>query len=469
VNSIKQRLVLTRLGLSIALAAGLSCASQPRPELATPAQRAAATERTFTAVLFPYIPDSGRDGFATLIATLETWFEADNPEIDLQITIDPSMDLYDSATLATLLGTGQGSFDMVEVDTLLLGDLVSRSEVQPLPFPIDGFGLLPTAVVAATVGSTVYAVPTYLCGNYIYSWDEGIRGVHGGQALVDFLTGNPNPGATALVGNFAGSWTLPSLYVDAWADTHTNEASQVATSYDLPLDPATMSDFQPVVDLCGTDGGPCLDGTYKDNTLPETAFAHDEANGFIGFSERLYYILEERGGNVALPSVISAPIGADSNPVMFVDGLVLNRVCTGQCAADAASFSGFMSSLRVRTMIAFSDDVSPQTFPRYLLQALASFYTTSPGSENLVYQQLYPFVQASVAFPNQRFPEARLELNPALQEALGVGMAKAAELLLGRPGGGHEIRRAAGQSRSTPPAPSSRAARAAASRAMGTR
>jgi hypothetical protein len=43
VNSIKQRLVLTRLGLSIALAAGLSCASQPRPELATPAQRAAAT------------------------------------------------------------------------------------------------------------------------------------------------------------------------------------------------------------------------------------------------------------------------------------------------------------------------------------------------------------------------------------------------------------------------------------------
>ena len=52
-------------------------------------------------------------------------------------------------------------------------------------------------------------------------------------------------------------------------------------------------------------------------------------------------------------------------------------------------------------MIAFSADVSPKTFPRYLLQALLSFYTTVPGSENLIYRQLVPYVALAPAIPNQ--------------------------------------------------------------------
>lgn len=417
----------------------LGCASRPGPRPTAAAETAALAERTFSAVLFPYIPDSGGDSFASLIATLESWFEAANPEIDLEITIDPNMDLYSFSTLATLLGTGAGSVNMVEIDTLLLGDLVAQSIVQPLPFPVDGLGLLPTALAAAEVDSTSYGVPTYLCGNYIYSWDAGIGGVDSGQGLIDFLTQHPDPGATPLIGNFEGSWTLPSLYVDAWADSHTNDPTQVATAYDLPLDQPTMDIFSLVVDLCGVNGGPCLDGTYADNTVAETLFAQNQANGFVGFSERLFYILQARGGDVNLPFVISAPLGVGSNPVMFVDALVLNPVCTGQCATDAETFSNFMSSLQVRVLIAFSDDVSPKTFPRYLLQALASFYTTAPGSQNLVYQQLAPFVLASQAFPNQGFPEARLQLNPALEGALGAGEARAVASSGGESGVGVEL------------------------------
>lgn len=421
-----------------------SCASRPEgaPRPATAAAAEAAGGRTFTAVLFPYIPDSGHDGFASLIATLESWFEAANPDIDLQITMDPNMDLYDPATLATLLGSGPGSFNMVELDTLLLGDLVAQNQVQPLPFGVGNLGLLPTAVAAAQVGGTVYGVSTYLCGNYIYSWDSGISGVDTGQGLIDFLTQHPDPAATALIGNFDGSWTLPSLYVDAWADTHSNDPAQVAAAYNLPLDNPTMSIFTPVVDLCGDSGGPCLAGTYKDNTAAETLFAHDQANGFVGYSERLYFILEARGGNIALPSVISAPLGVDSHPVIFVDALVLNPACTGQCAADAETFSTFMSSLQVRNLIAFSGDVSPTTFPRYLLQALASFYTSPPGNQNLIYQQLYPFVQQAQALPNQGFPQARLQLNPALEQALTGGAATEREPLVGRRIHGVEIRHA---------------------------
>ena len=431
------------LALLLAVVGSLACADRIQPpRVLTATETAAAGERPFAAVLFPYIPDSGGDDFSTLISTLEGWFEAANTEIDLELTMDPNMDLYDFSTLATLLGDGPDSTNMVEIDTLLLGELVSQGLVQPLPFLVGDFGLLATAIAAAEVNSTTYAVPTYLCGNYIYSWDSSVAGVGTGQELVDFLNQHPDPTATALTGNFKGSWTLPSFYVDAWADTHSNDPRQVATSYDLPLDQDTMSIFPAVVDLCGSDGGLCLSGAYKDNTGAETLFAQDKANGFVGYSERLFYILEARGGNVALPWVISAPMGVDSNPVMFVDGLVLNPNCTGQCASDAATFSAFMSSLDVRNLIAFSEDVSPRTFPRYLLQALESFYTSAPANQNLIYQQLLPFVQASQALPNEGFPQARLALDPALEAALADVEVQAAESHLGKLVGGVEIRRA---------------------------
>lgn len=423
-----------------------NCGPAPGARTAVITEASVDGERTLTAVLFPYIPDSADDNFTSLISTLESWFEAAHPEIDLQITIDPNMNLYDlkpGGTVNTLLGTGSGSANVVELDTVLLGDLVQLGWVDPLPFSIDDLDLFPASVASATVNSQVYGVPTYLCGNYVYSWAEGIENVDTGQGLIDFLSQSPDPSATALVGNFKGSWTLPSLYVDAWADTHTNDPSQVAQAYDLPLDSSTMNIFTPVVDLCGSQGGPCLTGSYKDNTHAETLFAQNEANGFVGYSERLFYILQARDGNVALPSVISAPLGVDSHPVMFVDALMTNPHCTGQCATDAETFSRFMSTLKVRNLIAFSQDAPPLTFPRYLLQALVPFYTTSMGSENLIYRQIYPILQIDLQYPNQGLPQKR----PALNEALLATLTGSAELrdvasAVGQDVGGVRIRHA---------------------------
>jgi len=431
-SSRNRREVAAGLAAILVVLGASSCARAPKPRTAATAPEGA---RVLTAVLFPYIPDSAGDEFDSFKAILKDRFEETHPDIDLRITIDPDMNLYDltpGGTVATLLGTGPGSVNVVELDTILLGDLVENQWVQPLPFSIGDLDLFPVAVSSATVSSTVYGVPTYLCGNYIYSWDEGIRNVDSGQDLIDFLTQHPDPSATALVGNFKGRWTLPGLYVDAWADTYSNDPGQVAQSYQLPLDETTMGTFSSVVDLCGPQGGPCLDGTYKDKTTAETLFAQNKANGYVGYSERLYYILQARGGNVALPWVISAPLGVGTHPVMFVDALMMNPACTGQCAVDAEAFSRFMSSLEVRNLIAFSEDAPPLTFPRYLLQALETFYSSPPGSDNLIYQQILPILEMDLEYPNQGFPEAREELNPALTEALtGSTMASEVEAPVG--------------------------------------
>lgn len=177
--------------------------------------------RPLKAVLFPYIPDSADDQFASLIRTLEKGFEELHPDVDLALVMEPQMDLYDlsqGGTLDQLLGDGSDAAQVVEVDTLLLGQLVTKGWVQPVS--MNNPGVLPGAWQAAAVGGAVYGVPTYLCTNVVYSQDEGLSAASDGESLLAFLRGLA-PGKTPLVSNYAGSWTLPGAYLDAWADTHT--------------------------------------------------------------------------------------------------------------------------------------------------------------------------------------------------------------------------------------------------------
>jgi thiamine pyridinylase len=371
--------------------------------------------RPLKAVLFPYIPDSAGDHFASLTQTLEKNFEQSHPGIDLTLVIDLNVDSYDSGTLNTLLGSGGDGAQVVEVDTLLLGDLVSSHLVQPVS--MDNPGVLPTAWQAVTVGGTAYGVPTYLCSNVIYAPSKDITSAGDGQALLKTLR-DIAPGRTPLASNYVGSWTLSGLYLDAWADTHS--AAEVSSAYTAPVDPATMAVFGPIVNSCASAGSaknPCLDGTYKDNDEAENAYAAQTANGYMGYTESLFAIRKAQPSR-PLPTVISAPLGTGTHPMMFVDALVFNASCTGQCLQDAQAFAAYMSSLPVRSLIAFSQDTPAQTFPRYLLQARQDFYQASPASTDPMYQQYWPIVQAARPYPNQGFPSSRKALESAVKKAL---------------------------------------------------
>lgn len=186
-----------------------------------------------------------------------------------------------------------------------------------------------------------------------------------------------------------------------------------------------MGTFEPLVFSCEANEShnPCLDGTYKDNTAAETSFANGGANGFVGYSERLFFILSANSSQPNL-SVASAPMDAGNQPVMFVDALVFNPACTGSCLQDAQSFATFMSTLEVRNLIAFSQDAPPGTFPRYLLQANGSFYSSQPAASDPIYQGLWVnHVSLAQPYPNQGFPEARGALNETLLARLKLDAA----------------------------------------------
>ncbi|RKH74770.1 extracellular solute-binding protein [Corallococcus aberystwythensis] len=374
-------------------------------------------KRPLKAVLFPYIPDSAGDGFASLEQRLEADFERAHPDIDLDVVFDANLDVYDldeGGTLNQLLGTDASAAQVVEVDTLVLGSLAEKGWIQPVA--LEAGVAHPAAEEAVRISGQSYGVPTYLCTKVIYSRTPNIRSATDSTSLARILR-EAAPGKRPLVANFDGSWTLPASYLDAWLDTHPGDA--LASAISLPLDSPTVGAFAEVVDSCSIEAGvnPCLDGSYADNTVAEEAFATGQANGFMGYTERLFYILQAQP-SMPLPEVISVPLGAGSAPAVFVDALVLNKNCAGTCAEDARAFTSFMQAPETRSLIAFSKDAPDGTRPRYLLQANRAFYQQEPARSDPMYQQYEPILSGARPYPNQRFPENRKALQAALLEDL---------------------------------------------------
>ncbi|WP_426731731.1 hypothetical protein [Myxococcus faecalis] len=386
-----------------------ACSESPDPTPMPP--------RPMKAVLFPYIPDTVGDDFASLAARLEADFEREHSDIDLDIVFDANLDVYDldeGGTLNQLLGSGPAAAQVVEVDTLILGSLVSKGWIQPVT-PAAGT-VHPAAEEAVRISGTSYGMPTYLCTYVVYSHSTNIRSATNGATLVDILR-EVSPGKRPLAANFDGSWTLPSSYIDAWGDTHPADALPGALA--LPLDATTLAPFETVVDSCAMEPGvnPCLDGTYADNTAAEEAFASEQANGFMGYTERLVPILKARPG-MALPDVVSVPLGGGSAPTVFVDALVVNAGCTGTCAQDAKALTTFLGSTEVRGLIAFSGEGPQGTLPRYLLQANRAFYQQEPARSDPMYRKFEPLIHGARPFPSQGFPENRKAMQAALLDAL---------------------------------------------------
>lgn len=416
------------LALPLCLAVGCGSATPGDAPPATPGAPQGSTSgpRPIKLVLFPYIPDAAGDNFQGLIDKLESGFEQAHPDIDLRIEIDPNMDFYDlepSGTLHRLLGSGDDAAQIVEIDTLLLGSLIAHKWVQPTGMkPADAF---PAAQQAVSVDDVPYGIPTYLCTNVLYARSNAVQKVKNGVELMDALA-KIDPKAAPIAGDFEGSWTLPSMYVDAWADT--NGTAKLASAYSPTLDPRTMTDLRAVVHGCEVSGkNPCMDKTYKDNTEAEKAYALGSANSFFGYTERLHYIRAAKADE-PLPSIISAPMGDGTHPIILVDALVFNPGCTGACLVDNQTVAAYMDSVPVRALIAFSQDAPPGAIPRYLLQANQAFYKTPSASADPMYQAYLSIVSQAHVYPNQGFPEAHEALKNSVLASLTSSAAKAAAL-----------------------------------------
>jgi thiamine pyridinylase len=378
---------------------------------------------TLRVPIYPYIPDAAGDQFASMITRIETEFEQRNPNIDL--VLNPSCfqdDFYDPASIArSLKGEGECDYDVIETDAVILGELVATGAVRPWSRLPDQVFWHPAGVGASMHEGRLYGIPHWLCGHFIISRDENVRQARTVSDLLQALESRQTP-EPDIAADMLGSWNLPALYLDAWADTNgaRNVESAVTTSnYDLRV----LDGLRRFTQACESNGAnPCVDGTYNDDyDLPAKRFAQGQADATMGYSERLHVILKNlpAGRSASEIKLSSAPLGDGDRPILFTDSYFLSVRCTGACEQAARRFVEYMSRPSTFEWILMSEDApAGAQVPRYLVPATLDAYATPKVRQDPFYPIIALELLTGMPFPNEGLLNIRRQMRDDIQEAI---------------------------------------------------
>jgi thiamine pyridinylase len=377
---------------------------------ASPSCKSASKEKTTLRVnLFPYLPDAAGDGLKGMAARIKQEFEKQNPSVNLEVTLSTDNDFYDLANYKKWMN----SFDLIEPDTLFLTDLVAPEEL------IEEWGNAsesewqPPARNAAKVNGKVYAIPHWMCGYFLFSRDPRIAKAENLKDLVAILQAT-HGSIPEVAGNLFSSWDTPAIYLDSWENNHSPANPRQAIS--ISLDAETMQALKEFSDQCNWGGkNPCLDKTYKDNTLAQRRFAKEEVETAFGFSESLFDILKAASSGHSDRSIILSTfvVGKGNHPLLFMDGFVMPKGRSKEVKAAAAAFVRYMQRPETYTWIVMSQD-APGAPGRYLTPATISAFALEPIKSNLYYRAIQATISKGSNFPNSGLPELHTEMRDAI-------------------------------------------------------
>jgi thiamine pyridinylase len=125
--------------------------------------------------LYEYVPGYGEgDTLADFRQCVIEQFEKENQDIDL--VLPKSSDAYSSYNpddVKAWLGDGKDGerYDLVEIDTLLLGDVISAAQPWDLD---DRSDYIDAGLAAGTIDQKLYAVPHLLCSHFLFGRDSDL-------------------------------------------------------------------------------------------------------------------------------------------------------------------------------------------------------------------------------------------------------------------------------------------------------
>lgn len=398
----------------------LLCIGLALPAMGVARGQAAADDgrKPLRVALFPYIPDAAGDSYAKMLSRVEKEFEAENPSVDLILKPMTDDGFYEMEKLTEWLTNDPngGGYHLVEVDTLLLGDLVNANLAAEWQSPPNASDWLPAGFKGVNVGGKVYGVPHWLCGHFIFARDKKITKAKTVTGLLKALN-SADPAVPNIAGVLTGSWNMPALYLDAWVDTYgpQNVVSAISTN----LDAAVIRSFKLFSRQCEATGkNPCLDGTFgDDNDLSAKQFAEGKADAFFGYSERLNFILRRGPGGARL-HLASAPLGEGKRPLLFVDAFVMRRDCDASCREAATKFAAYMNRPQTHEWVLMSLDAGASAVPRYLLPATRSAYKTSRVRRDRYYRTLRKEIEGGHAYPVSGLPAVRKKMRDEILKQL---------------------------------------------------
>lgn len=414
-------------GLAVVLAClplESSFATSPTSEKNTPP----VTERRGLRVaLYPYIPDSAHDNFAGLLKALKAGFERANPQVEVTLRPlnpkDPDEPFYKPDTVkAWLTATDESREDIVEVDMEMLDQLTGvATPWSEISAPPDDWH--PAAASAVTLDGKIWAFPHLLCSHFVIT---RYPGVHDAKTIAQLASAVAATKARRLVGDFGGKWNLPSLFLDSYADSHST--LDFTAAMNMPLENAAVSDTVKAAHLCApAENTECTKTFHEDFGLAVKEFADGHAAALLGYSEALFEILEAAPSSREAMLISSAPLGNGSHPVLFTDGLVLRKNCTGTCQKDAQAFADYLSSAEAEELLLLSrDGVSAN--PRYVLPASRAALNRQPVANDKFYAVLKTLIANGVSLPHKGFVSAQERMKKDIVEAISRSQAKESTL-----------------------------------------
>ena len=403
-------------------------------------------ERQLRVAIYPWIPDLADDKLQTLKSWIKNTFEAENPEINLTV-ITPTFDIYDINDLKTHLTNDSSAPHVVEIDTILLGEIVDEgliAEINPQTYGLNVSGaFLPFSLEAVQYNESYYGVPTFTCGNFLMGINVGdisqtcpidnevttysdLNSILN-QCKQDLLF---PPRTMTLTGNFKGSWHLPITYINTFVDHHGRNATYEAITSDIGAQTDVIADMKSFIEYCQTqDSNKCFSGVFEDvaNMITTIVDCRQTITGY-SFSEYIGAYLQHAINNhisdFHVYSIIAPPLGPENNFLMYTDALVVNKALltttTTTVQEDIDAFMKFYSRLSTRLSIAFGDDLPMPHPPRYLMQARMDFYTARQVEADAIYSKLSTTLQYAIPAPNHGFYNNRQEMAQQITQALGI-------------------------------------------------
>lgn len=382
---------------------------------ATTAPEETPCKATVNVLLFPYIPDcSATERFASLKSRLETEFR-DRSGYCAHVTVaDPNDMLYDSKALSAALGADNPAYDIVEVDTVLLGELTDSQTIAPW-VGVDSSDWWPAARASSTIDGQIWGIPHLMCSEFIIARDPLILKASNAFALAAALQKLGSP-ATNLVGNAKGSWTLPGLYLDAWNDTYPDKDPRGGIS--ATLDQKVIAPLKVFLDQCasGNENG-CLSGAYAEQEKDAEAFASGAADALFGYSERLHYVLRSVRDSTTI-GIAPAPAGDGARLLTYTDSLVLRKGCSGECATAAKAFATYIDSTETMKWFLGAEECTIKVPPRYLIPATRSAFDIPEIKSDRFYTMMRPAVESATPIPNGGLEGQRKAMRDSLLTAL---------------------------------------------------
>jgi thiamine pyridinylase len=330
---------------------------------------------TLRVALYPAVPQR-----RALFTQLEQQFERMYPGVNIEL-VETYEDGGQTKSLADNYysgGLAKAKADIYEIDTILLTDLVDSSKIQPIELPFNNFAT--TAVDAVTRNGQIYAVPHWMCGNFLFydksdadvvtvveqatNWSTVVSGLkaHNKKLFVDLF----------------GRSTLGEWYLTAYSDIVGLAQAQIDVEATSQPDPRVVNALSELISACSN--GFCRNGDLHSRAgYYARAFVRKEAQVFVGYSETIHYGLQDAIANCLGRCLTKDTIGIRSLPAFFeprkgngvgwVDGLGIDTSVHGLKRALAEEFIRFIVSDSGYRFVLEPEGDGSGNAPRYLLPA----------------------------------------------------------------------------------------------------